>query len=444
MELQAALSLAGVAIPPSGRDRLSPAADSAEVYDGQLDLHQRPSPGLRSHSDSGPSSFPFASRERQRLGQSGGMLSSSNSMSSFATANNETQSLSSSSDKDRSRRKLRNKMTPIMQMSSSSSTMSLSTASPNSTGHDANSRSRDGQMGVSMPPLSSSASTSGLLAHSEANARDKEGLITIPSTPVLHDDSDGVPSYTSSPVQTSFAVLPNRSGSSVNLNSDRSDAGSSDHYLRMPRTSPMPSSPSVSASSISVSQFTSGSPRSPCHPSSGLENPSSQQLPNNPSVASRPVPAVAVFPYIPAVAIPSTSTSSQRPLRRKASSLDLTSTSEKSPLPSRASTPPPALGSPMLHEPTPTSPAQHTTLPRTPPPQAFPGDTGQGTITQFSTPVVELPDEARRYIMAQHGGVQLPSPGSPYHFRKSEKDRRNVSDKVSLYIHLPRIIVGSG
>ena len=430
MELESALTAVGVIIPPSSRDRLSP-ANLTTAIDGQADQYRRPSSSPRSLSDSGPPLY--ASRERQRSGQSAGMMSSSNSVNSFATAGSEPPQMSSAKDRDRDRDKRRQQSTGVlgMQMSASVSSVSFPTDSPSSTAPGAPSRTRDGQNGTGMPPLSSSTSIAGLSSYSETNARGREGLATIPSTPTIHDDSEGVPSSSKSPTQASMTLITSRSGSSSQIHSDRSDGTSSDRHLRTLDTSPMPSSPALSAASATISQDIHSSPVSPNYPPPSPSVPAVQQQ-HLPPASPRTKPFVPSSSYMSAKPVSSTGSVTQRPLRRKASSLDLASTSEKSPVPSRSATPPPHLKSPTLHQTGSSSPTQFVLAPRTPPPPTIPGNAPKrGIVSQYSTPMVELPDEVRRYIMAQHGGMHLPSPGSPQNANRGETDRRNDASKVS-------------
>jgi len=71
-------------------------------------------------------------------------------------------------------------------------------------------------------------------------------------------------------------------------------------------------------------------------------------------------------------------------------------------------------------------------MPRTPPHPAFNQDGPNGL---FSTPLVELPDGVRQYMIAQENGLQIPSPLDPYHAK--EKRHGASPGKVSVSNNMP-------
>lgn len=454
MDLEAALRLNGLSVPPSNASRLSPIG--SDVGDAELPF-RRPSPGPRSTSDVGPRSandghslhanMPV-SRDKTRTAQySVGGMSSSASTNSFTTATSDPALSASSSSssrldlgvsKDGRRDRRERDITPTAATLGVNGTNGRGTptiqsqnvfiASPALSQGAFSSQSR------SLPPISSSASYNSHLN----SASHSEGLGTIPATPQVQADDDFA-DYTASPTVGSFAGV---------------------EHLRVARNSPLPISPALSSHSrISSSQHSAAtSPRSPHWTAPPSPSIGSSRAPDSPRHHLRHTPQLASSQ---ATYRPSSETSSavlpgaiqqQRRLTRKASSLDLTAGKAKSPalpLPGRSVvTPPPDLGAspPMLDEPASPFTAE-TRLPRTPSPPPVPArDDAQyaelrlsnsarsDSNSLFSTPLVELPDEARRYIMVQNGGGSLPSPTTPLRNREDSEDSRitpNPTQRVS-------------
>ena len=419
IELEALLNQNGLPLPPPSSSRLSPSIGLSESEP------RRPSPGSRSASDT-----TTALRERQRSyqGQSErervSMMSGSTSTNSFATAYSDT-----SRDHERDRQRRAGAGTPPTAYAQQTNSILASgqpiAASPQMM------RAREAfspapSASGSMPPLSSSASTSTLASyqnsmnHSSSNLpflqpRDKAGLATIPSTPIINDgDGDegkfADPSdakYTTSPTSAVFVQNASSHNRSVtSLRSEKSDASSKEH-LRIAKQSPLPVSPALSAaSSFAASQVSlSHSPRSPnpIHsPASSQMQYSGQDSPR--STSHQPPPLSQSATTIPRI------------ISRKASSLDLARPDKASPqLPSRAATPPPDIGSPKQ----PSSPTQYAIVPPRTPARRSSLDEALGSMSHdqgrsFGTPMQDMPDEARRYIMAANVGMTLPSPSSPF------------------------------
>ena len=426
LELESLLNQHGIPLPPPSSSRLSPSIGLPESEP------RRPSPGSRSASDN-----TGAIRERQRSYQSqtererGSMMSGSTSTTSFATAYSDASQ--GNRDKERDRQRKAGAATPPTAYAPNTTSIISSgqpvTASPQM------SRAREAfsptpSASGTMPPLSSSASTSTLASYQNGvsqNAanlpvlqpRDKAGLATIPSTPIINDGEEDQgrftdqtdPRYTASPTSTAFMSNPAQFSRSVaSLRSDRSETASSEH-LRIAKQSQLPVSPALSAaSSFAASQSSMApSPRSP----NPLNSPASSQLhysgQDSPrSTSHQPPPLSQSASTVPRI------------ISRKASSLDLARPDKKpSPkLPSRSATPPPDIGSPKQ----PSSPTQYAIVPPRTPARRNSLDEALGSMSynqgfdnrSFGTPMQDMPDEARRYIMATNVGMTLPSPSSPF------------------------------
>lgn len=426
IELEAILHDNGLPVPPPSSSRLSPSIGLSESEP------RRPSPGSRSASDN---SGGFRERQRSFQGQTererATAMTGSASMNSFATMNSDAGP--TGRDRDREKQRRADAGTPPASYSSPAAHMisdgQAITASPQ------HSRAREAFSPIpssqsSMPPLSSSASTSTLASYQNSissnnpanlpmlQPRDKSGLATIPSTPIINGGEGeaegrfaehGEHQYTASPTANTFlagAAHPNRSVAS--LRSERSDAGSSDH-LRIAKHSPIPASPALSAASSAAPSHISSthSPRSPnpLHSPASSQHHSSHDSPRHPNHGPPPLSQSA--------------TNIPRIISRKASSLDLARPDKASPrVPSRSATPPPDLGSPKQ----PQSPTQYAVVPPRTPARRTSLDEALGSMSYhdasfehrpFGTPMQDMPDEARRYIMATDGGIALPSPSSP-------------------------------
>lgn len=483
-DLESVLSANGLPIPASSRDRLSPAESMHASTSRETDqsgskarsgrdlysaVPRRPSNSPRSTSDS-VATFPSSSatgRDRQR---SGDTLSNSTSIRSFVTASSDSllpPSLSTASSTTslatNSRHRIeREREQNEKRVQHGTSTLashhgpSSNVASLSSTNQQHGGVSRT-QYRETRPPslssarhsdndhLSSIPDTPHVQSYDSDYDSDLEGVAadisrnTIIATAPSRHASGSTSGSTSSPVQYAFSTLAPSSGTSNKSPSHESVSGGS-NFLGMPKASSLPISPALSnassfapASSQSgasgaASSVGAGSPRSPVHalsspllphhqsqvPQSSPRSPRVAQLAQQASAASFHNPASIQAPPLPPLAKPS--------LRRRASSLDLSATKERSPIPSRSATPPVGLGVSASHSPTATQYA--SVLPKTPP-MPLPDPFGDGRFgadgrSQHTTPMVELPDEARRYIIA-HDGDRLPSPVSPYTLTHRER-----------------------
>lgn len=423
IELETLLNQNGIHIPPSSSSRLSPSVGLSESEP------RRPSPGSRSASDN---SAAFRERQTSYQGQiereRANALTASASVNSFATAYSDWGS--ASRDREPERHRWAGAGTPPATCTGTQNSTILPngqsmTASPQA------SRSREAfspnlSAPGSMPPLSSSASTSTLANYHSSiptsnpanlpllQPRDKSGLATIPSTPVINDGQsedgrfrDQHDAHHANPpaATTSLADTAHQNRSVASLRSERSDQASSEH-LRIAKQSPVPVSPALSTTSSAAPSHISSaqSPRSP----NPLHSPASSQHPHSVQDSPRSTSHAPSPLSHSASAVP-------RIISRKASSLDLARPDKISPkVPSRSATPPPDLGSPKQ----PSSPTQYAIVPPRTPGRRTSLDEALGSMSfesrPFGTPMQDMPDEARRYIMATDGGMTLPSPSSPF------------------------------
>jgi len=495
VELERLLSSEGISIPPPAVVNPSPFSgissthtlSPAETYAMNSDSNQRPYAGPRSASDNGSNTrdrqiSSRSDRERERSGTV--TLPASHSMNSFTTASS-MESLPSytSTSRDRDRKPRAGASTPPIVGSSKS----LTPQSHNSPfiGGSSPGRSRE-VSNNSLPPLSSSASfnqsnfnvPSSPSSQSTSNAQSQPsmvGLATIPSTPVVNNadrpiahDAD----YTNSPIKDTFHLSSHGYTHGRAGERERSDTGSSSgDHLRIARSSPLPSSPALSShsagsSSLRQTSHHSGgsnsqqpSPRSPrfardayATPGTGspyIEGPTqgSPRHPNfHPISQSRGPHSTSSQSSLPQYA-PHTpgsapTISGRRTLSRKASSLDLGHETKPaaSQVPSRSITPPPDLGSPN----TSTSPVQYAFAPKTPPVsfdqrfvgsgEPMPGSRAIHGTPARGTPMMDLPDEARHYIL--NNGSGLPSPVNSLD-QRNERDRtaQSLTSQVSWTFH---------
>lgn len=474
----------------SSRSRSHLAPGETHIANGDMDhsSNRRPQAGPRSASDNaGQSRDRQASsrseRERERSGTV--TLPASHSMNSFTTASS-MESLPSytSSSRDRERKPRAGASTPPV--GSSSKSLTPQSHSSPFMGGASPGRSRE-QSNNSLPPLSSSAMFNHNSQHdsssqSSLNVQPSQsvsphpgmvGLATIPSTPVVNNPDRSIlheGSHTSSPIKDTFHLSSHSNAQSRAGERARSDTGSSSvDHLRIARSSPLPSSPALSSHSAASSSLrqtshytgepssqqpsprsprfardayvspgtgpnyiegpTQGSPRHPnFHPSSQSRNPynaSSHSIGSN---------------HASAAPAGNTANNGRRTLSRKASSLDLGQDSKPAALqaPSRSVTPPPDLGSPK----TSLSPVQYAFAPKTPPVDFDSRFVGHGLVTPGSsglfngtpghgTPMVDLPDEARNWIL--NNGNGLPSPVNPLD-QRAERDRaaQGLTSQVCL------------
>lgn len=334
---------------------------------------------------------------------------------------------------------------------------------------------------TSLPPLSSSASFTSASNPSSHHHLQKMpssaglqqsamvGLATIPSTPVLNSQDrifalEHGGGYTNSPTADSFQPSHPQHHNLSTRERETSDSNSIEH-LRIAKSSPLPSSPALSSHSAGSSSF-NNKPTSH-HSGTGSQQPSPRSPRFARDVSSSANGSGSGSPYIlegptqgsprhpnfhPPTAqtqsrsqqqqqYPSNTTASastanvpRRTLSRKASSLDLGNDTKSilPQVPSRSATPPPDLGSPK----TSSSPVQYAAYdPKTPPVNfdaRFAGRTPGNVINgnragmgvAQGTPLMDLPDEARHWILANGSG--LPSPVNSLD-QRNERDRTAAS-----------------
>lgn len=476
VELEKILVSQGIAIPPpmhaatssAAANLLSPSDSYTAIGDNSSDGNQRrPPTGPRSASDNGGTSRERqasnrSERERERSGTV--TLPASHSVNSFMTASSmeSSPSYTSSRDRDGYRRPRAGASTPPVV----STSKSLTPQSHNSPfmGGVSPGRSREASSNNPLPPLSSSASFSNVSSAETNPASTSQlqpgmvGLATIPSTPVVNNPERSIShegGFTNSPTADAFHLSRDYNGRS-DRERERSDSNSVEH-LRIAKASPLPSSPALSShsgsSSFRPSQHSGSqqpSPRSPRFAreaggasSTGsvgsaspyIEGPT-QGSPRHPNFHSSSQPRLPLnassVSNLPQQQYshshpPPSSSNSRRTVSRKASSLDLGTDSKPSPppIPSRSATPPPDLGSPKAPE----SPAQYAY--KTPPANfesRFGGGTTPNSVNRAGmgvaqgTPMMDLPDEARNWILAN--GSALPSP-------VNSLDQRNERDRTA-------------
>ena len=472
MELEQAMRSAGLSIPLPGSSGLSPVV--SDVSDGLSGdgTYRRPSPGPRSASDTGPSlqATPASRTTSRFLVSNASDMSTSTSSMSFASASSEPRLSASSSASSRFdlgngapyKRDMRSErdITPVAS-SSSTPNMQAQASFTNSPAVKPDARQASSC-------LRTSVSLNNAL---DSVASGSDRFDSVPATPQVQMENEYT-TYTSSPTVGSFAApllsADNVSSSSRSMaRSEHSDQSSIEH-LRVTGSSPVPSSPAASAHSrISSHQSSANSPRSPHWPTGTPNMPPSvlSRTSESPEVLSRFTPQTLHTQRFMAMSDSMQPVIPERKLSRKASSLDLTAvTKGKSPaIPSRSATPPAGFGNTPPLGSGPTSPVlSHTAslatpghvsntahLLKTPPPPTkesaqwatfaahSDGSGGSNPQSHFSTPLVELPDEARRFIMAQTNGHSLPSPTTPFNGRTSLD---SATQQVSLLnLVLPNI-----
>lgn len=460
---------------PSTANLLSP----SEIYgdsSNETFHHRRPPTGPRSASDNGGTgrerqSSNRSERERERSGTV--TLPASHSINSFTTASSMESSPSytaSSSSRDRDgapRRPFRAAGASTPPVITSNSSKSLTSQSHNSpfVGGASPGRSREATSASlshsPVPPLSSSASFSDNINHTSASHGQNSmvGLSPIPITPLINNPDRTAShegAYTNSPTADAFHLSRDYNSTRSERERERTDSNSVEH-LRIAKSSPLPSSPALSSHSASSSfrpSHHSGSqqpsPRSPRFardmtgaPSSTgsvspyLEGPTpgSPRHPNFHHTTSQPrlplnASSVSSLPQQQPSSVPpsSSTTAGKRTVSRKASSLDLGTTDSKpnaGHVISRSATPPPDLGSPKTSN----SPVQYAFNPKTPPAHfdsrfanAMTPNNGNraGMGVAQGTPMMDLPDEARKWILANGSG--LPSPVNSLE-QRHERDR---------------------
>lgn len=485
VELEKILVSQGIAIPPpvhaatstsssAGVNLLSPSESYATNRETVNDANQRrPPTGPRSASDNGGTgrerqTSNRSERERERSGTV--TLPASHSMNSFMTASSMDSSPSYTSSRDRDglrRPRAAGASTPPV-VSTPKSLTPQSHSSPFMGGISPGGRSREASSNNPLPPLSSSASFQNMPSSETSQAATSQlqsgmvGLATIPSTPVVNNPDRSIShegGFTNSPTADAFHLsrdYHSRSDRERERERERSDSNSVEH-LRIAKASPLPSSPALSShsgsSSFRPSQHSGSqqpSPRSPRFArdmggasSAGsvgsvspyIEGPT-QGSPRHPNFHSSSQPrlplnasSVASLPQqqYSSSHPPSANSNGRRTVSRKASSLDLGTDSKPSPpsVPSRSATPPPDLGSPKASN----SPVQYAYKT---PPAHFESRFGVGMTPNSvnragmgvaqGTPMMDLPDEARNWILAN--GSALPSP-------VNSLDQRNERDRTA-------------